>query len=125
MPPPPIPARPRPLSHGAAAAPLPSRGAAAVHRFYFFRHTLTNCKVNAALVERGGPGAQVSKPEHWEAYAGGRGSYKFGKTLLFLAAGRLGQARPRPPREGGAGPWLRAEPAAARETGRWGVPRAR
>jgi tRNA A37 threonylcarbamoyladenosine biosynthesis protein TsaE len=36
-------------------------------------------------------GAILSKPEDWKPFNNGAGSYKFGKTMLFLAAGRLGQ----------------------------------
>jgi hypothetical protein len=36
-------------------------------------------------------GAVLSRPEDWQPLKEGRGSYKFGRTMLFLAAGRLGQ----------------------------------
>ena len=36
-------------------------------------------------------GALLSRPEDWKPFKNGAGSYKFGKTMLFLAAGRLGQ----------------------------------
>ena len=36
-------------------------------------------------------GALLSRPEDWQPLREGKGSYKFGRTMLFLAAGRLGQ----------------------------------
>ena len=36
-------------------------------------------------------GSVVSRPEDWVPLSGGKGSFKFGRTMLFLAAGRLGQ----------------------------------
>jgi myosin heavy subunit len=36
-------------------------------------------------------GVLLSRPEDWSALKDGKGSYKFGRSLLFLAAGRLGQ----------------------------------
>ena len=39
----------------------------------------------------GGSAPALSKPDQWRQFKAGKGSYKFGKTLLFLAAGRLGQ----------------------------------
>jgi hypothetical protein len=39
----------------------------------------------------GGSAPALSKPDQWRPFKAGKGSYKFGRTLLFLAAGRLGQ----------------------------------
>ncbi len=36
-------------------------------------------------------GVVVSQPDNWKVFEHGQGSYKFGRTMLFLAAGRLGQ----------------------------------
>ena len=36
-------------------------------------------------------GGVLSRPDDWQPLKDGKGSYKFGKTMLFLAAGRLGQ----------------------------------
>ena len=44
-----------------------------------------------ALREWTSEGAVLSRPEDWQALQNGKGSYKFGRTMLFLAAGRLGQ----------------------------------
>lgn len=36
-------------------------------------------------------GALLSRAQDWQPLKDGKGSYKFGRTMLFLAAGRLGQ----------------------------------